>query len=72
MPDIPETVSESLTNAARENIRRVQTGSTSAEGHSLRDLIEADKYLSGKDQTAAELPTRGIRFSRMIPHGGGG
>lgn len=70
--DEPETIQESIEDSALENVRRLTTGNVSVEGHSLRDQIEADKYLSGRSETAANLPERGLRFSKMIPPGGGG
>lgn len=72
MADEPETIAESLEDAAIENVRRVTTGNISVESHSLRDQIEADKYFSGKSTTAASRPERGLRFSKIIPPGGGG
>lgn len=71
MPD-PETVSEAIEESAIDNVRRVSTGNVSIEGHSLRDQIEADKYLNAKDPDAAATPHFGMRFSKMIPGGGGG
>lgn len=68
----PETIVESIEDAAIENVRRVTTGNVSVESHSLRDQIEADKYFSGKNATAATRPERGLRFSKLIPPGGGG
>lgn len=42
-----------------------ETGSV--EAHSLADMIEFDKYIRGK--TAADKPTRGVRFTKLIPPG---
>lgn len=39
----------------------------SVKQHSLGDLIEADKYLTGKD--AVSKGRRGLRFTKLIPPG---
>lgn len=67
----PETVDEALEQAAL-GPKRVRTGEFDVEGHSLADLIKAKKELAATDATAAASPHRGMRFSRMIPPGGGG
>lgn len=41
--------------------------SGSVKMHSLKDQIEADKYLAGKN--AARLPHRGLRFTKLVPPG---
>lgn len=70
MPD-PETIPDAIEEAALGNIRRVTTGNVSIESHSIKDLIEADKYANQVDETAAELPTFGLRRRRQIPGGCG-
>ena len=52
------------------------TDGQSAEGHTLQDLIAADKYLKGLEQTEGTNPTggpkspwRGLRMARAIPPG---
>lgn len=42
----------------------------SVEQHSLRDQIEADRYLASKD--AAKKPSKALRFTRLIPPGAEG
>ena len=71
MPD-PETVSEALEQSTLDGVRRVSTGNVSVEGHSLRELIEADKYNRTKDADAASTVRRGLRFAVQNPPGGGG
>ena len=50
-----------------EGPRRAQGDSGSVEQHSLREQIEADRYLTSRDATAG--PMRGLRFSRLVPPG---
>lgn len=52
---------------ALENPRRVSGDAGSVEGHSLPDLIAADKYLAAK--AAASTRNRGLRFTKLIPDG---
>ena len=67
----PETISESIDQSAIENVRRVTTGNVSIEGHSLREQIEADKYLKQDDDTAKALPAMGLIRRRQVPGGCG-
>lgn len=71
VPDEPDTIEELIEQAALENVRRVAVDSVSVEGHSLRDLIEADKYTRQQDEAAAALPTVGLIRRRQIPGGCG-
>jgi hypothetical protein len=54
-----------------QNPRRVRTDAGEVESQNLRDMIEADKYLSGKDSVSqsATRTRRGLRFNRLIPPG---
>ena len=63
---------EVVDEAAAENVRRVTTGNVSVEGHSLADLQEWADRQSARTTPAASKPHRGLRFSKMIPPGGGG
>lgn len=63
MADLTEQIAES---AAAPKRASNETGSM--EAHSLKDLIEADRYLksqSGADNTA----TRGLRRNKIVPFG---
>ena len=42
----------------------------SVEQHSLRDQIEADRYLASKE--AVRRKDRGLRITRLLPPGAGG
>lgn len=64
--------STNLADAIRENA----SGPASASGdsasvsqHSLKDQIEADRYLASR--AAVSQRHRGLRFSRVVPPGAG-
>ncbi|MBX3387173.1 MAG: hypothetical protein KF768_11430 [Phycisphaeraceae bacterium] len=64
---------EDLDQAIRDNAggpARVQGDSGSVQQHSLKDQIEADRYLASKD--AAKNPARALRLTRLIPPGAEG
>jgi len=50
--------------------KRAQGDAGSVEQHSLKDQVEADRYLSSK-QAAAD-PAKAVRFTRLVPPGAGG
>ncbi len=67
-----EATTPNLTDAIRENA----SGPASASGdsvsvsqHSLKDQIEADRYLASR--AAVSRRHRGLRFSRVVPPGAG-
>lgn len=63
---------DDLSNAIAENAlapKRAAGDSGSAEQHSLREQIEADRYLQSKKAARRGL---GIRHVRLIPPGGTG
>jgi len=49
--------------------KRAQGDSGSVEQHSLKDQIEADRYLASKK--AANQKSRGLRMNRLSPPGAG-
>lgn len=64
MPD------DTITDAIRENAAgpaKATGDSISVEQHSIREQIEADRYLASK--RAASKPHRGLRFTRIVPPG---
>ena len=61
-----EELRQKLEQAAQQP-RRVRTDAGEVENHDLKEMIEADKYLSGK--SAAASKTRGLRFNRLEPPG---
>jgi len=48
---------------------KMQGDAGSVEQHKLTDLIEADRYLGGKDATAATQTTLPIRLFKLSPPG---
>jgi hypothetical protein len=63
-------MAETVEDAIRENAegpKRAQGDSGSVEQHSLKDQIEADRYLSSKQ--AVQDPKRGLRFTKLVPPG---
>ena len=65
-------IEQSLIDSATEGVRTVSVDGLTVSGHSLLEQIEADKYLKSQSSTAMAQPHRGLRFSKMIPPGGGG
>ena len=49
--------------------KRAQGDSGSVEQHSLKDQIDADRYLASKE--ASKRRDRGLRMSRITPPGAG-
>jgi len=61
---------KTLENIIRENAEkpaRVTSDAGAVEQHSLRDLIEVDRYLSTKE--AVEEKRRGLKFNKLVPPG---
>ena len=63
------TVEEAIDAAARGLVSSSTEGDQSVQYHSIKDLIEADRYLSAK--TAAGKKHFGLRFTKLIPPGTG-
>ena len=64
-------MSEDLKDTIRENAQgpaNVRSDAGSVQQHSLRDQIEADKYVGAGD--AVKKRRRGILFTRLVPPGG--
>ena len=61
---MPDEVSDAIESAAK-GPKRVRTDAGEVEQHSLREQIEADKYLSSK--AAASTTNRGLRFNKLTP-----
>ena len=63
-------MAEDLSNQIRENAsgpKAARGDAASMEQHSLRDQIEADRYLASKD--ASKAKGLGIRITKMVPSG---
>lgn len=61
---------ENLDETIRQNAEgpsKASGDAGSVEQHSLRDQIEADRYLESKK--AAGKKNRGLRFSKLVPPG---
>lgn len=69
MASDPETVEEAIEAAATGMSRRSKEFDREVENYSLKELIEADRYLSAK--TSAAKPHFGLRMTKLIPPGGG-
>ena len=50
--------------------KRAQGDAGSVEQHSLKDQIEADRYISSKE--VSSNPAKAVRFTRLVPPGAGG
>lgn len=66
----PTTPQEAIESAALAP-KRVAVDGQVVEEHSIKDLIEADRYLARKTSQAAAPVGFGIRVQRMVPPGGG-
>jgi hypothetical protein len=63
---MPEDLRDSITENAK-NPKRAQGDAGSVEQHSLKDQIEADRYLASK--AAAKSKSLGVKASKMVPPG---
>lgn len=66
---MPEELEQAIKDNAAGPARAAVDGQ-SVEQHSLRDQIEADRYLASKE--AVHRKDRGLRITRLIPPGAGG
>lgn len=62
MPEIEDAIQENATGPAKASV-----DGQSVEQHSLRDQIEADRYLASKAAAAAK--GLGIKKARLVPPG---
>jgi hypothetical protein len=65
-------VADDLEDTIRQNAEgpaKASNDAGSVEQHSLRDQIEADRYLASKEATRKK--GRGLRFSKLVPPGAG-
>ena len=60
----PNALNQIVTDAA-SGPASVSGDAGSVQQHSLRDLVAMHQYLSGV--LAANSPTRGLRFNRLVP-----
>ncbi len=67
MPSDEVIAAEAAIIAALSGPQSVSGDAGSVTNRSIDDLIKAANYLRGVD--AANSPSRGLRFSRMIPDG---
>lgn len=66
----PETIGEAIEQNAK-GPQSATNGAQSASQHSLRDQIEADRYLRSKAVAATPPAFLGMRIQRIKPPGGG-
>lgn len=66
---MPEELEQAIKDNAAGPARAAVDGQ-SVEQHSLRDQIDADRYLASKE--AVRRKDRGLRITRLIPPGAGG
>jgi hypothetical protein len=68
MPDLTDTILETA-----QGMASATSDGQSAIAHSLKDLIEADRYVR-QQAGPAGLPrkSRGLRFNRIVPPGSAG
>ena len=66
MPDEPTNLEQAIRDNAA-GPAKAAGDSGSVEQHSLKDQIEADRYLASKD--AARKPGLGIKFVKIVPPG---
>ncbi len=64
-PDLEQAIRDNAAGPAK-----AAGDSGSVEQHSLRDQIEAARYLASKQ--VAKTPTRSLRLTRLIPPGADG
>jgi hypothetical protein len=68
MPDLTDTILQT----AQEPASAASDGQ-SATAHSLKDLIEADRYVRQQaGTTGLTRKSRGLRFNRIVPPGSAG
>lgn len=67
---MPDNIRTQIDSTA-SNPKRVRTDAGEVESQNLKDMIEADKYLSGKDAvtSSSTRKNRGLRFNKLIPPG---
>ena len=63
---MPEDLEQSIRDNA-EGPAEARGDSGSMKQHSLKDQIEADRYLASKQ--AAKSKSRGLRFTKLVPPG---
>lgn len=67
----PTTTEEALEQAAL-GPKAVTVGNQSVTQQSVDEIIKADRYAASKRAAAARTSGFGLRFSKIVPPGGGG
>lgn len=65
----PTTIEDAIELTALGMVSSASDGKSSQTNIPIRDLIEADQHLARK--RAALKPHMGLRFTKLIPPGGG-
>lgn len=58
-----------IIEAAAADPKKATVDGTTVEAHSLKDLVEAAKFLNSAGSTAVSRPNRGIRITKLVPPG---
>ncbi|MCW5777731.1 MAG: hypothetical protein KIS87_14945 [Phycisphaeraceae bacterium] len=66
MPDPAPSLEQAIRDNASQPAKASVDGQ-SVDQHSLKDQIEADRYLASKD--AARKPGLGVKFAKIVPPG---
>jgi hypothetical protein len=66
MPEPADNLEQAIRDNASQPAKASGDGQ-SVEQHSLKDQIEADRYLASKD--AARKPGLGVKFAKLVPPG---
>ena len=67
--EAPETIEEAIESAATGMVKRSREGDREQDNYTIKDMIEADRYLAAK--RASAKPHFGLRMTKCIPPGGG-
>ena len=65
----PTTIEEAIETQALGRIKKAAEAGRSIEHMSIAEMIEAERYLAGKN--AGAKPHFGLRMTKCIPPGGG-
>jgi hypothetical protein len=64
-----DTIQDAIESIAKNMVQSSSENGRSATRIPIRDLIEADRHIAQK--SAASKPHFGLRFTKLIPPGGG-
>lgn len=67
--EVINTIDDAIESVAKGMVQSSSENGRSVTRVNVKDMIEADRYLSGK--TAASKAHFGIRMTKLVPPGGG-